>query len=73
MKIRYIDPKKSKLVLVVSIIIVWAVAGNAAEKWDAKASVRVNLRKNPSSKSIILSIVPKAHKLRIMEKKGAWC
>ena len=73
MTIRYIGPKKSILVLAVIIIIIWVVAGNAAEKWDAKASARVNLRKNPSSKSIILSIVPKAHKLRIMEKKGAWC
>lgn len=73
MKIRYIGPKKSILVLAVSIIIVWVVAGNAAENWDAKTSARVNLRKNPNSKSLILSIVPKAHKLRIMEKKGAWC
>ena len=73
MKIRYIGPKKSKLVLAVGIIICWAVAGNASEQWDAKASARVNLRRNPSSNAVILSIVPKAHKLRIMEKKGLWC
>ena len=73
MKIRYIGPKKSILVLAVGIIICWAVAGNASEQWNAKASARVNLRRNPSSNGIILSIVPKAHKLRIMEKKGLWC
>ncbi len=73
MKIRYIGPKKSKLVLAVGIIICWAVAGNASEQWDAKASARVNLRRNPSSNAVILSIVPKAHELRIMEKKGLWC
>ena len=73
MKIRYIGPQKSILILAVVIVICWAVAGNASEQWDAKASVRVNLRKNPSSNAVILSIVPKAHKLRIMEKKGVWC
>ena len=73
MKNRYIGPKKSLLVLAVGIIICWAVAGNASEQWDAKASARVNLRRNPSLNAVILSIVPKAHKLRIMEKKGLWC
>ena len=73
MQIRYIGPQKSILVLTVGIIICWAVAGNAYEQWDAKASVRVNLRRNPSSNAVILSIVPKAHKVRIMEKKGLWC
>jgi len=73
MKIRYIGPKKSLLVLAVGLIICWAVAGNASEQWDAKASARVNLRRNPSSNAVILSIVPKAHKLRIMEKKELWC
>ena len=72
MKIRYIGRKKSILVLAVGIIICWALAGNASEQWDAKASARVNLRRNPSSNALILSIVPKAHKLRIMEKKGLW-
>jgi hypothetical protein len=72
MKISYTDPKKFILVLAVSIIIVWVVTGNASEKWDAKASVRVNLRRYPNPNSVILSIVPKTHKLRIMEKKGAW-
>jgi len=73
MKIRYISPKKSILVLAVGIILCWAAAGNASEQWDAKASARVNLRSNPSSNAVILSIVPKAHKVRIMEKKGLWC
>jgi uncharacterized protein YraI len=73
MKIRYLGPQKSILILAVGIVICWAVAGNASEQWDAKASVRVNLRRNPSSNAVILSIVPKAHKLRIMEKKGVWC
>ncbi len=73
MKIRYISPKKFILVLAVGIIICWAAAGNASEQWDAKASARVNLRSNPSSNAVILSIVPKAHKVRIMEKKGLWC
>ncbi len=73
MKIRYIGPKKSILALAVGIIICWAVAGNASEQWDAKASARVNLRRNPSSNAVILSIVPKGHKVRIMEKKGLWC
>jgi uncharacterized protein YraI len=72
MKIRYIGPQKSILILAVGIVICWAVAGNASEQWDAKASVRVNLRRSPSSNAVILSIVPKAHKLRIMEKKGVW-
>ena len=73
MKIRYNVPIKTILVLAVGIFICWAVAGNASEQWDAKASARVNLRRNPSSNGVILSIVPKAHKLRIMEKKGLWC
>lgn len=73
MKIRIIGPQKSILILAVGIVICWAVAGNASEQWDAKASVRVNLRRNPSSNAVILGIIPKAHKLRIMEKKGVWC
>jgi len=73
MKIRYIGPKKSRLVLAVGIIICWALAGNASEQWDVKASARVNLRRNPSLNAAILSIVPKAHKLSIIEKKGLWC
>ena len=73
MKTRYIGPKKSILVLAVGVLICWAVAGNTSEQWDAKASARVNLRRNPSSNGVILSIVPKGHKVRIMEKKGLWC
>ena len=72
MKIRYIGPQKSILVLAVGIFICWTVAGNSSEPWDAKASARVNLRRNPSSDGAILSIVPKSHKVRILEKKGLW-
>ena len=72
MKIRYIGLQKSILGLAVAILICWAVAGNAFEQWDARATARVNLRTNPSSNAIILSIVPKGHKVRIMEKKELW-
>jgi len=73
MKIRYIGPKKSILGLVAGISICWAVAGNASEQWDARATARVNLRTNPNSNAVILSIVPKGHRVQIMEKKGLWC
>ena len=73
MKTRYIGPQKSILVLAVGIFICWTVAGNSSEPWDAKASARVNLRRNPSSDGVILSIVPKGHKVRILEKQGLWC
>jgi hypothetical protein len=72
MKIRYIAPKISILLLAVGILICWTVAGKAYELWDAKTSARVNLRRNPSSNGVILSIVPKDHKVRIIEKKGLW-
>ena len=73
MKIRYIGPQKSILVLAVGIFMCWTVAGNSSEPWDAKASARVNLRRNPSIDGVILRIVPKGHKVRILEKKGLWC
>ncbi len=73
MKIRYIGPKKSILGLVAGISICWAVAGNASEQWDARATARVNLRTNPNSNAVILSIVPKGHRVQVMEKKGLWC
>jgi uncharacterized protein YraI len=73
MKIRYNAPRKSIFILVVGIVISWTVAGNALEQWDAKASVRVNLRKAPGLNGEILSIIPNGHKVRIMEKKGLWC
>ena len=72
MKTRYVGPQKSILVLAVGIFMCWTVAGNSSEPWDAKASARVNLRRNPSSDGAILSIVPKSHKVRILEKKGLW-
>jgi uncharacterized protein YraI len=73
MKIRYIGPSKSILVLVAGIVIFWTVAANAYEQWEAKASARVNLRRTPSLSGEILSIIPNGHKVRIMEKKGLWC
>ena len=72
MNIRHIDPQKSIRFLTVGLLIYWAVAGYGAEQWDTKTSARVNLRRNPSSNGVILSIVPKGHKVRIMEKKGRW-
>ena len=72
MKTRYVGPQKTILVLAVGIFMCWAVSGNSSEPWDAKASARVNLRRNPSSNGAILSIVPKGHKVRILEKKGLW-
>mgnify|MGYP000060395617 CR=1 FL=1 len=73
MKIRHVGPQKSIRILAVGILICWAVAGKASEQWDARASARVNLRTNPSLNGVILSIVPKGHKVRIMEKQGLWC
>ena len=73
MKTGYISPQKSILGLAVGIFICWTVAGNSSEPWDAKASARVNLRRDPSTDGVILSIVPKGHKVRMLEKKGLWC
>ena len=44
----------------------------ASEKWDARTTARVNLRKHPNSTSSILSIVPENHHLRILEQNGSW-
>ena len=73
MKIRHIGPKKSILILLVGTLICWEVVGIASEPWNSKTSARVNLRRNPSSDGVILSIVPKGHKVRIIEKQGPWC
>ena len=70
---QFIDSQKSKLILVVGMIICWAAAGNAIEQWDAKASARVNLRRNPSLSGEILNIIPNGHKVRILQKNGLWC
>jgi uncharacterized protein YraI len=72
MKIRCTGPKKFIPGLAVGILLCWAVAGHASEQWDARASARVNLRTNPSLNGVILGIVPKGHKVRIMEKQGLW-
>jgi len=60
-------------VLAMSILISWAAAAKTSEKWDATATARVNLRRNPGPNGVILSIVPQGHKVRIIEKKGLWC
>jgi len=73
MKTRYIDPPKSIFILLVGALICWAAVGNSSEQWDAKATARVNLRRNPGSNGVILSIIPQGHKVRIIEKKGLWC
>lgn len=59
-------------VLIGCFLIGWAAAGMASEKWDARTTDRVNLRKNPNSTSSILSIVPENHPLRILEQNGSW-
>ncbi len=73
MKIKYIGPPKFKLVVVAGLIIFLTVAGYAYEQWDAKTSARVNLRRTPSLSGEILAVIPKGHKVRIVEKKGPWC
>ncbi|MGD1973701.1 MAG: SH3 domain-containing protein, partial [Desulfobacterales bacterium] len=54
------------------MLLCWVFGAGAAEKWDAKTTARVNLRRNPSSNGVILSIVPKGHRVRIIEKQGLW-
>lgn len=73
MKIRYIPVTKSLLVLVVCILIGWADVGDTSEQWDARTTARVNLRTDPGSAGVILSIVPQGHRVRIMGTKGPWC
>ncbi len=70
---QFIDSQKSKLILIVGMIICWAAVGNANEQWDAKASARVNLRRSPSLSGEILFIIPNGHKVRILQKNGLWC
>lgn len=73
MKIRYITITKSILALVACILIGWADVGHTSEQWDARTTARVNLRTDPGSAGVILSIVPQGHRVRIMETKGPWC
>jgi len=73
MKIRYVDPIKSILALVLGIIICWTATGNALEQWEAKATARVNLRRIPSLSGEILDIIPNGHNVMILQKKGLWC
>jgi hypothetical protein len=54
------------------MLLCWVFGASAAEKWDAKTTARVNLRRNPSSNGVILSIVPKGYRVRIIEKQGLW-
>jgi hypothetical protein len=71
-KFKQIGLQKFILVLTAGIFIGWALAGKAAEQWNAKTSARVNLRRNPSLNGVILSTVPKGYNLRIIEKKKLW-
>lgn len=73
MKIRYIPVTKFLLVLVACILIGWADVGHTSEQWDARTTARVNLRTDPGSAGVILSIVPQGHRVRIMGTKGPWC
>ena len=73
MRIKYLGSQKFILVLALWMLLCWVFGASAAEKWDAKTTARVNLRRNPSSNGVILSIVPKGHRVRIIEKQGLWC
>ncbi len=73
MRIKYVGFQNFKLVLALGMFLCWVFSASAAEKWDAKATARVNLRRNPSSNGVILSIVPKGYRVRILEKQGLWC
>jgi len=72
MKIRF-TITKSILALAASILIGWAAVGDTSEQWDARTTARVNLRTDPGSAGVILSIVPQGHRVRILETKGPWC
>ena len=72
MKIRF-TIIKSILALVVCILLGWAAVGHTLEQWDARTTARVNLRTDPGSAGVILSIVPQGHRVRIMGTKGPWC
>jgi hypothetical protein len=73
MRIKYVGSQNFILVLVLWLLLSWVFGASAAEKWNAKTTARVNLRRNPSSNGVILSIVPKGHSVRIMERQGLWC
>jgi hypothetical protein len=72
MKINYIRCQNILLVVAIWLFLCGVLGASAAEKWDAKTTARVNLRRNPSSNGVILSIVPKGYRVRIMEKQGLW-
>jgi len=73
MRIKYVGSQNFMFVLAIWMLLCWVFGASAAEKWDAKTTARVNLRRNPSSNGVILSIVPKGYSVRIMEKQGRWC
>ena len=72
MRINYIGSPNILLVFAIWMLLCWVFGASAAEKWDVRTTPRVNLRRNPSSNGVILSIVPKGHRVRIMEKQGLW-
>jgi hypothetical protein len=72
MRINYIGSQNILLVVAIWMLLCWVFGASAAEKWNAKTTARVNLRKNPSSNGVILSIVPKGYRARIIEKQGFW-
>jgi uncharacterized protein YraI len=72
MRIKYVGSQNFTLALAIGLLLCWVFGASAAEKWDAKTTARVNLRRNPSSNGVILSIVPKGYRVRIMEKQGLW-
>jgi uncharacterized protein YraI len=72
MRIRYIGIRIVKPVVALGLFLCWVSGAIAADKWDTETTARVNLRKLPSPNGIILSIVPKGHKVKILEKKGLW-
>ena len=73
MQIRSICRQKTMLALVAGTIICWTAAGDSFEQGDARAAARLNLRATPSLSGEILSIIPKGHKVRIVDQNGPWC
>lgn len=73
MRTKYVGSQNFTLALTMWMLLCWVLGASAAEKWDAKTTARVNLRRNPSSNGVILSIVPKGYRVRILEKQGLWC
>jgi hypothetical protein len=72
MRIKYIGSQNIRFVVALWMLLCWVFGASAAEKWDAKTTARVNLRRNPSSNGVILSIVPKGYRVRIIEKQDLW-